>query len=181
MSSRLVITIILFVNISNFLKWNKYPMTFSVWHRNTWDDSFVVCKGHIWLSILMTSVVCLHFSMKEDDVLEHTNIKCHLCTLSQHVGHYVLHAYTSQQYWSYSCQYISKSGTPSVMRWHRWWSCSLACAWEWDKSHYYAHDTKYHRQCSAKEKPSWRRLLYYICINREKRIKLKFFISQTSK
>ena len=30
----------------------------------------------------MTSVMCLNFSMQEENVLEHTNNKCHLCTLS---------------------------------------------------------------------------------------------------
>ena len=29
----------------------------------------------------MASVMCLHFSMQEEDILEHTNAKCHLCTL----------------------------------------------------------------------------------------------------
>ena len=29
----------------------------------------------------MASVVWLHFSMQEGDILEHTNVKCHLCTL----------------------------------------------------------------------------------------------------
>ena len=29
----------------------------------------------------MASVMCLHFSMQEEDILEHSNDKCHLCTL----------------------------------------------------------------------------------------------------
>ena len=29
----------------------------------------------------MASVMGLHFSMKEEDILEHINGKCHLCTL----------------------------------------------------------------------------------------------------
>jgi hypothetical protein len=29
----------------------------------------------------MAIVACLHFSMQEEDTLEHTNAKCHLCTL----------------------------------------------------------------------------------------------------
>ena len=33
------------------------------------------------MSVLMASVVCLHLSMQEEDVLEHTNGMCHLCTL----------------------------------------------------------------------------------------------------
>ena len=35
----------------------------------------------ILLSILMVSVMCLHFIMQEEDILEHTNAKCHVCTL----------------------------------------------------------------------------------------------------
>ena len=27
----------------------------------------------------MASVVCLHFIMQEEDVLENTSVKCHLC------------------------------------------------------------------------------------------------------
>ena len=33
------------------------------------------------LSILTTSVMCLHSSMQEEDIFEHTNPKCHYCTL----------------------------------------------------------------------------------------------------
>ena len=33
------------------------------------------------LSVLMASVMCLHFSVHEEDILEHTNSKFHLCTL----------------------------------------------------------------------------------------------------
>jgi hypothetical protein len=29
----------------------------------------------------MTSVMSLHFHMQEEDILEHTNAKCHLCML----------------------------------------------------------------------------------------------------
>ena len=32
------------------------------------------------LSILLASVVCLHFSVQRDEFLEHTNVECHLCT-----------------------------------------------------------------------------------------------------
>ena len=38
-------------------------------------------QGKILLSILMASVMYLHPSMQEEDVLEHTNVKWHLCTL----------------------------------------------------------------------------------------------------
>ena len=39
------------------------------------------CKGEIFWSILMASVMSLYFSMQEEDILEPTNGKCHLCTL----------------------------------------------------------------------------------------------------
>jgi hypothetical protein len=36
-----------------------------------------VCKGKIKLSILMASVMFLHFGMQEEDTLEHNDTKCH--------------------------------------------------------------------------------------------------------
>ena len=39
-----------------------------------------ICKGKIVLSVLMAGVMCLHFSMQDEDILEHNNGKCHLCT-----------------------------------------------------------------------------------------------------
>ena len=33
------------------------------------------------LGILMASVMCLHFKIQEEGILEHTNTKCHKCTL----------------------------------------------------------------------------------------------------
>ena len=35
-------------------------------------------------SILMASVMCLHFSMQEEDILEYTNGKCHFDELIDH-------------------------------------------------------------------------------------------------
>ena len=35
----------------------------------------------MFLSLLMASGMFLHFSMQEEDVLEHTNGMCHLCAL----------------------------------------------------------------------------------------------------
>jgi hypothetical protein len=29
---------------------------------------------------IVASVTCLHFSVQEEDILEHSNVKCHLCT-----------------------------------------------------------------------------------------------------
>ena len=49
----------------------------------------VKCKGSIILSILMASVMHLHLSMQEEDILEHTNGKCQLCTRYQLVDHCV--------------------------------------------------------------------------------------------
>ena len=33
------------------------------------------------LSILVASVICLHSSMQAGYIIEHTNVKCHLCAL----------------------------------------------------------------------------------------------------
>ena len=38
-------------------------------------------QGEISLSIPVASVMCLHFNMQEEDILEHANAKCHLRTL----------------------------------------------------------------------------------------------------
>ena len=71
-----------FINVSNFFKQKiMYIMTFRVAHWDTLDDSLAFCKGKIFLSVLMASVMCLCFRMQHDDILEHTNGKCHLCTL----------------------------------------------------------------------------------------------------
>ena len=52
-------------------------MTFRVAH---WD--IMVDDNLMFLSALMAlRVVCLHFTMQEGGILEHTNGKCHLCTL----------------------------------------------------------------------------------------------------
>ena len=40
-----------------------------------------VCMGKICLSVLMAGVMCLHCSMQEEAIPEHTNGKCHLRTL----------------------------------------------------------------------------------------------------
>ena len=57
-------------------------MTFRVVHWDTLHKILhLVCKGKIVLSILMASVMCLHFCMQEEDILEHSNGKYHLCTL----------------------------------------------------------------------------------------------------
>ena len=49
------------------------------------DDKscILVCKLKylFFSSTLTTSVMCLHFTMEEEDILEHTNGRCRLCTL----------------------------------------------------------------------------------------------------
>jgi hypothetical protein len=41
---------------------------------------FMTFSGNILLNIPMANV-CLHFSIQEEDILGHSNAKCHLCTL----------------------------------------------------------------------------------------------------
>jgi hypothetical protein len=38
-------------------------------------------QGEEFLSVSMASVMCLHFSMQEGDILEHVSGKCHLYAL----------------------------------------------------------------------------------------------------
>ena len=52
-------------------------------------------QGEDIFSILMASVMCSHFSMQEEDILEYTNGKCHFGEL---IDHCVIEAYTSQHY-----------------------------------------------------------------------------------
>ena len=42
---------------------------------------FKYARGEYYGAFLMPSVMRLHFSMQEEDILEHTNVKCHLSTL----------------------------------------------------------------------------------------------------
>ena len=56
-------------------------MTFRVAHWDASDDSLhSTMSGEYFIEQLMTNVTCLHFSMKEEDILEHTNDKCHMFT-----------------------------------------------------------------------------------------------------
>jgi hypothetical protein len=41
----------------------------------------LICKGKIFLSVSMASVMGLHFSMQEEDILQGTNGKRNLRTL----------------------------------------------------------------------------------------------------
>ena len=58
-------------------------MTFIVAHWNTLHDNLVFwfARGRLFFSALMVGVMCLLIDMQEEDILEHTNVKCHLCTL----------------------------------------------------------------------------------------------------
>jgi hypothetical protein len=84
-SRLLIVNTILLVNKGKFSKWKVvYTMTFRVAHWDTGAGSlffFLFVEENLLLSILMASVMCLHFSMQGDDTLEHMNAKCHLCTL----------------------------------------------------------------------------------------------------
>ena len=48
-------------------------------------------QGKIFLSIVVANVMCLHFNMQREDILEHTNDKCRFSNLivSQLVDHFV--------------------------------------------------------------------------------------------
>ena len=67
------------------MKWkNVYAMTYSAAQWDTWDNSFALyyARGEdIIEHTNMASVMCLHFCMQEEDILEHTKAKCHLYTL----------------------------------------------------------------------------------------------------
>jgi hypothetical protein len=56
-------------------------MTFRVAHWDASNDSLHSNMfGEDFIEQLMTNVTCLYFSMKEEDILEHTNDKCHMFT-----------------------------------------------------------------------------------------------------
>ena len=59
------------VNLHNSLAF--YSVVLEYWSSMQGEDIF---------SVVMASAMCLHFSMQEEDILEHANGKCHLCTLS---------------------------------------------------------------------------------------------------
>ena len=61
-------------------------MTFSVVHWDARDDGSAfryATLGKISLSIQLEIVMCLHFSMQEEGILEHANAMCDLCTVVQ--------------------------------------------------------------------------------------------------
>ena len=79
-SHPLIANMILFINISKFLKWKIYL------HDDIGILEMIVLRlnmqGKISLSILMASVICLRFNMQGHDLLEHTNAMCHCPLLS---------------------------------------------------------------------------------------------------
>jgi hypothetical protein len=58
-------------------------MKFRVARWDMLDDSLVLyyARETYLLGVPTVSVMFLHFSMQEEDILEHTNGECHLCTL----------------------------------------------------------------------------------------------------
>ena len=85
----LIVNMILYVNISNFLSENLiYIIAFNV---AQWDTWVLICKGKIILSIIMVGVMCLCLNMQEEDILELTNPKCLFSVnFSQLIDHCVI-------------------------------------------------------------------------------------------
>jgi hypothetical protein len=82
-SPLLIVNMILFINISNFSKWNIiYIQTFGIAH---WDTKMRVLQFSMpredTIKLNNDKCLCSHYSMQEEDILEHTKSKCHLCTL----------------------------------------------------------------------------------------------------
>jgi hypothetical protein len=45
------------------------------------DEDLALCMQGVVFSEIMASVICLHFRMQEEDILEHSNGKCHEVTM----------------------------------------------------------------------------------------------------
>jgi hypothetical protein len=58
-------------------------MKFRVAHWDILDDKScnLVSKGKKKFSALMVILMYLYFSMQEEDIMKHTNAKCHLWTI----------------------------------------------------------------------------------------------------
>ena len=68
-SRPLIANMIQLIHISDFFKWkNIYITTFRVAHWDTLDDKscVLVCRGKIFSSVLMASVIHVHFSQLVD-------------------------------------------------------------------------------------------------------------------
>ena len=73
LSHSLIAHRILYVHIGKYLEWEFiYKGTLNVQSTLGWWFCGLVWKGKFLLSILMASVMCSHFSMLKDNVLEHT-------------------------------------------------------------------------------------------------------------
>jgi hypothetical protein len=83
MSHPLMANMISFIGISNFSLRDKYILTLRLAHWDILDDILALQygRGKPLFTVLIASVTCLHFNMQEEDTLEHTYRKCHLCTL----------------------------------------------------------------------------------------------------
>jgi hypothetical protein len=70
---------ILFLCLHNFLICTFF--IFRIIFGRTCYVATVLCKGKILSSVLMGCAMGLHFGMQEEDIFEHIDVKCHLCTL----------------------------------------------------------------------------------------------------
>ena len=64
--------------------WRSSMQGVGIVEHTKWQVSYVyilLCKRKLILRIPMASVICLRLSMQEENFLEHTNAKGHLCTL----------------------------------------------------------------------------------------------------
>ena len=82
------------------------------------------CKSKKRFSILISIVMYLHFSMQEEDIIEHTNGKCHVFTLMineltitypKHRPHNII-THTN-------AKIVGSALLPSVMKLQYWSSC----------------------------------------------------------
>ena len=74
-----------------------YILTLRVAQWDTLDDylEFLVRKGKIFLSVLMASIMCLHFSMQDEDILSILMASYTCVHFSQLVDYCVTYACTS--------------------------------------------------------------------------------------
>ena len=89
MACLLIANMIPFVNISNFYKvkiYLRYGIQSSTLVYGRRQSCILVCKGKIFWSLPMASVMQLHFSIQEEEyILEHSNDKCQLCNIGNHL------------------------------------------------------------------------------------------------
>ena len=133
-------------------------MTLRVTNWEILEDSlaFQYARGKIFLSVLLASVMFLHINMQEQDILEHTNGNCHLCTLQS----------TCRPLCNIGMHFITLLNIlmPRYQKTHLNAKChevthmmklliilrDLAyVSNQGPKCHYYACDTKYHERCGS--------------------------------